>query len=56
MANIPRFRTAPAKTKRSSYFPACHSLTRLAISTVMVSRIADGVREKRGAGAGWVTP
>ena len=39
-----------------SYFPACQSLTRLAMSAVTVSRIADGVREKRGAGAGWVTP
>ena len=26
------------------------------ISAVSASRIADGVREKRGAGAGWVTP
>ena len=33
-----------------------HSPIRLAISAVSVSRIADGVREKRGAGAGWVTP
>src|ERR1700738_3901002 len=34
----------------------CHSRVILAMSAVAVSRIADGVREKRGAGAGWVTP
>ena len=34
----------------------CHSLIRLEISAVTGSRIAEGVREKRGAGAGWVTP
>src|SRR6476646_547675 len=33
-----------------------HSLVRLTISAVTASRIAEGVREKRGAGAGWVTP
>src|SRR5665213_870543 len=33
-----------------------HSLVRSAISALAGSRIAEGVREKRGAGAGWVTP
>src|SRR5271169_6187544 len=38
------------------YFPARQSWTRSARSTLSGSRIVDGVREKRGAGAGWVTP
>jgi len=38
------------------YLGACHSLTRLEISEVTGSRIVEGVREKRGAGAGWFTP
>src|SRR6267143_78699 len=38
------------------YLVPLHSLVRPAISAVSGSRIADGVREKRGAGAGWVTP
>src|ERR1700730_159121 len=33
-----------------------HALVSSAISAVAASRIAEGVREKRGAGAGWVTP
>src|SRR5882724_278736 len=33
-----------------------HSPVMLVMSAVVASRIADGVREKRGAGAGWVTP
>jgi hypothetical protein len=37
-------------------FSACHSRVRLAIPAVVASRIADGVRENRGAGAGCVTP
>jgi hypothetical protein len=41
---------------RGAYLAAFHSLARLAISAVTGSRIADGVRENRGAGAGWVTP
>ena len=39
-----------------SYFCARQVSVRLAMSAVVVSRIVDGVREKRGAGAGWVTP
>src|SRR5437763_10730030 len=42
--------------EKGVYYLSCHSLVRLAISAVTASRIADGVREKRGAGAGWVTP
>jgi len=38
------------------YLAAFHSLARLAISAVSGSRMAEGVREKRGAGAGCVTP
>src|SRR4051812_21518021 len=38
------------------YLPPFHSLVRLAISADAASRMADGVREKRGAGAGCVTP
>jgi hypothetical protein len=38
------------------YRPAFHSPTSAAISAAAGSRAADGVREKRGAGAGWVTP
>ena len=33
-----------------------HAPTSWPISAFSGSRIADGVREKRGAGAGWVTP
>jgi len=33
-----------------------HARIRFAISAVSESRIADGVREKRGAGAGWMAP
>src|SRR6266404_3878669 len=40
----------------AAYRPRCHSCVRLARSTVALSRMAEGVREKRGAGAGWVTP
>src|SRR3979490_2792900 len=39
-----------------SYLPAFHSFVSSVISAFSASRIADGVREKRGAGAGWVTP
>src|SRR5881398_1502147 len=42
--------------EKGVYYLSFHSLVRLAISAVTASRIADGVREKRGAGAGWVTP
>src|SRR5436309_15996826 len=38
------------------YLPAFHALVSSAISAFSASLIADGVREKRGAGAGWVTP
>ena len=38
------------------YLAALHSLVTSAISAFSGSLIADGVREKRGAGAGWVTP
>ena len=39
-----------------SYLPAVHSFVSSPISAVSGSRMAEGVREKRGAGAGWVTP
>lgn len=35
-----------------SYRPVFHALVNSAISALTASRIADGVREKRGAGAG----
>src|ERR1700694_5864457 len=38
------------------YLASFHSLVSAAISAFSGSRIAEGVREKRGAGAGWVTP
>ena len=38
------------------YLVAFHSLVSAAISAFSGSRIAEGVREKRGAGAGWVMP
>ena len=38
------------------YRAACHAAVTSAISALAASRIAEGVREKRGAGAGWVTP
>jgi hypothetical protein len=68
MTNIPRFRTdispvtagtslvKPAHDEKQNYFCVRHSLMRLAISTVAGSRMVEGVREKRGAGAGWVAP
>jgi hypothetical protein len=34
----------------------CQSPMSCAMSIFSASLIADGVREKRGAGAGWVTP
>jgi hypothetical protein len=33
-----------------------HERMRFAISAVSDSRIAEGVRENRGAGAGWIAP
>ena len=39
-----------------AYRPVFHALVSSPISALTASRIADGVREKRGAGAGWVTP
>ncbi len=51
MVTVPAF----AGTTRD-YLPAFHSFVNSPISAVSASRIADGVREKRGAGAGWVTP
>jgi hypothetical protein len=39
-----------------AYLAACHALVNSPISAFSASRIADGVREKRGAGAGCVTP
>src|SRR3981081_2240596 len=47
---------APRNDGRWRYLPPCHSLVNSAISAVAASRMAEGVREKRGAGAGWVTP
>src|ERR1700756_3092687 len=38
------------------YLLPLHSFTTPPHSTPSGSRIFDGVREKRGAGAGWVTP
>src|SRR5216684_4568243 len=50
-------RRAPLPTLRFMfYLPPFHWLVSSAISAVAASLIADGVREKRGAGAGWVTP
>src|SRR5689334_2954482 len=42
--------------KAMAYRSALHALTAAPISVTSGSRIVDGVREKRGAGAGWVTP
>ena len=38
------------------YLAAFHAFTSPPNSTTSGSRMFDGVREKRGAGAGWVTP
>src|SRR4051812_15221081 len=39
-----------------AYRPAFQAFTSVPISTTSGSRMVDGVREKRGAGAGCVTP
>src|SRR6476469_3221306 len=56
LAAYPRCAIAHRGMNRKGYLPPRHSVVRLAISAVAGSRIAEGVREKRGAGAGWVTP
>ena len=38
------------------YLPAFHAAVNSPISAFSASRIAEGVRENRGAGAGCVTP
>ena len=43
-------------SKSCCYFFDRHSSSSSAISAVAGSRMAEGVRKKRGAGAGWVTP
>ena len=40
----------------ANYFAAFHSFITSSMSAVAASRIAEGVRENRGAGAGWMTP
>src|SRR6202030_3243069 len=42
--------------RREIYRSLCHSRITSLISALAASLIAEGVREKRGAGAGWVTP
>src|SRR5712671_181397 len=53
---IPGSRFAAPESRRRIYLPAFHAFAISPISAATGSRIADGVREKRGAGAGWVTP
>src|SRR5215475_6361554 len=52
---VPAFAGTTAEIRGDSgYF--FHAPTSWPISVFSGSLIADGVREKRGAGAGWVTP
>ena len=50
-----RFAACPGR-RRNVYRPAFHAAVTSAIFATSGSRIADGVRENRGAGAGCVTP